>query len=195
MSAWEHKGAHLGFGAALVGLALLATCTAISSAAASSAAPVPAQWRTYDLLIDLQDLPTSYSCMDLWYKFRDVLLQIGARHYMLIEPQGCQVKGGAAMRSPSVHVKFQLPFELSPAQARYADTSSVEKMIRLSPGQPASLQGADCALMQQLRDELLGTLPVRVTSADFRCGTPHPSFTVTLDAAVTVPQPGAAARR
>jgi hypothetical protein len=176
-----------------VGLAVASGAAATTPVARTVSAPAPAQWRTYDLLIDLQGLPQSYSCMDLWYKFRDVLLQIGARHYMLIEPQRCQVKGGAAEHSPSVHVKFQLPFQLSPAQARFADTASVHKLIRLSPGQPASLQAADCELMQQLRDELLGTLPVRVTAAAFNCRASHVSFTVTLDAPVATPEPGAAA--
>ena len=55
----------------------------------------PAQWRTYDLLIDLQQLPRSYSCTQLWYKLRDVLLDIGARRYMLIEPYACAAAGQA----------------------------------------------------------------------------------------------------
>lgn len=188
LNAWAYRRAHLALGAALGALAALAG--AASAGPPASPVPVPAQWRTYDLLIDLQQLPKSYPCMDLWYKFRDVLLLVGARQYMLIEPQRCQVKGGAPERSPSVHLKFQLPFQLSREQARYADTSSVEKLVRLAPGQPASLQDADCALVQQLRDELFAALPLHVTASEFHCGTPRASFAVALDAAVAVQHPG-----
>lgn len=177
--------------------AALPTLAGILAAAAAYATPSPvspAQWRTYDLLIDLQDLPRSYSCTDLWYKFRDVLLRIGARHYMLIEPERCQVKGGPAERSPRVHVKLQMPYRLSGAQTRYADTSSSEHLIRLAPGEPASLQDSDCALLQQLRDELLGALPVRVAAADFHCAAAGGQFALTVDAQVAAGPPAAASR-
>ena len=178
-------------------LLVLAGTLAVAAAAAAAASPgpgSPAQWRTYDLLIDLQDLPRSYSCTDLWYKFRDVLLRIGARHYMLIEPERCQVKGGPAERSPRVHVKLQMPYRLSGAQTRYADTSSAEHVIRLAPGEPASLQGSDCALVEQLRDELLQGLPVRVTAADFHCSAAGGQFVLTVDAQLATGQLAAAGR-
>jgi len=177
-----------------VALLILAGALAATAAHAGPDSASPAQWRTYDLLIDLQDLPRSYSCTDLWYKFRDVLLRIGARRYMLIEPERCQVKGGPAERSPRVHVKLQMPYRLSAAQARYADTSSAEQAIRLAPGEPASLQASDCVLVQQLREELLQALPVRVAAADFRCSAAGGRFALTVDAQVAG-GPLAAARR
>jgi hypothetical protein len=166
----------------------LAALTAATAEAATGAAAAPApqlaQWRTYDLLIDLRQLPHSYTCTELWYKFRDLLLQIGARHYMLIEPYACAAPGGGAARSPHVHVKFQLPFVLAAADARYAELSSVQRMVRLTPGRPASLQGSDCALLEQLRSALLGALPVHVTAASFHCSDGSGAFSLTLDAAV-----------
>ena len=170
--------------------ALLALAASVSGAAAvtpAASSGSPAQWRTYDLLIDLQQLPRSYSCTELWYKFRDVLLDIGARHYMLIEPYACAAPGQPAALSPRVHLKFQLPFLLAGADTRYAEITSVRKTIRLAPGEPASLQADDCALMDQLRGALLAAVPVRVSSATFRCGSSSPSFAITLAAAVAAP--------
>lgn len=148
----------------------------------------PAQWRTYDLLIDLQQLPRSYSCTQLWYKLRDVLLELGARRYMLIEPYACAAPGKPAALSPRVHLKFQLPFALTGADTRYAQFTSLPKTIRLAPGAPASLQGDDCALMDQLRGALLTAIPVRVSSATFRCASPSPAFAITVAAAVAAPE-------
>ena len=123
----------------------------------------------------------------MWYKFRDVLLDIGARRYMLIEPYACAAPGKPAALSPRVHLKFQLPFPLAGTDTRYAEFTSHRKTIRLAPGEPASLQGDDCALMDQLRGELLAAVPVRVSAATFRCASPSPSFAITVAAAVAVP--------
>ena len=95
MSAWSYRGTRR---AACTTLAVLAMLAPGAAAAATARTDTPAQWRTYDLLIDLQDLPRSYSCTQLWYKFRDLLLHIGARHYMLIEPERCALPGGAPAR-------------------------------------------------------------------------------------------------
>jgi len=67
---------------ARAGLACAIACSAGAALAATSAPTPPAepaQWRTYDLLLQFRDLPKTYSCDDLWYRFRDVLLTLGAR--------------------------------------------------------------------------------------------------------------------
>ena len=180
--------------AALLGAQAWLPWCAAATPAPSSGGPQPAQWRTYDLLIHLPDLPKSYSCTELWYKFRDLLLQIGASPYMLIQPYACATPGGPPALSPRVHVKFQLAFPLTAEQARYAELDSVRKVIRLAPGEPASLQAADCALMDQLRSALLDAVPVRVTGASFNCAATPGSFAITLDAAVAfTDSPGSAA--
>ena len=163
----------------------LAACAAAAppDTASAAQAATPAQWRTFDLLVRLQDLPRSYSCPDLWYRFRDVLLAIGARQYMLIEPYSCAVKGGAPALSPSVHLKFQLPHPLKAEDARYADVSSVQKEVRLAPGRPGSLQADDCVLVQQMQGVLLASLPLRITASDFRCSASPPTYNITLAAA------------
>ena len=59
-------------------LAAIAAGQAIASSA-PPATPTPAEWKSYDLLLDFRALPRTYSCDELWYKVRDVLLQLGAR--------------------------------------------------------------------------------------------------------------------
>jgi hypothetical protein len=92
-------------------------------AAAGGPSAQPAEWRTYDLVVDFHDLPRTYSCDELWYKFRDVLRKLGARAYMTISPNRCGYVGGGEARSPHVEVKFQLPQPLPGGETRYAQPS------------------------------------------------------------------------
>ena len=160
-------------------LACLMACAAgaaHAAAAASTTAPaaVPAQWRTYDLLVQFQDLPKTYSCDDLWYRFRDVLLTLGARAYMTITPYDCGYVGGGEARSPRVELKFQLPRLLHGEDTRYAEMSAVKREVRLAPGTPHSVQAGDCELMKQLQDTLLPALPVRFVVANLALGVFEP---------------------
>ena len=164
-------------------LACVIVCSAGSALAVTSTtgpSAEPAQWRSYDLLVPFHDLPKTYSCDDLWYRFRDVLLTLGARAYMTITPYDCGYVGGGEARSPRVELKFQLPQLLHGEDTRYAEMSAVSREVHLAPGAPHSLQAGDCELMQQLQETLLAALPVKVTAATFSCSGPGATFALTL---------------
>jgi hypothetical protein len=168
-------------------LACVIACGAGAAPAATTAtAPVgePAQWRTYDLLVQFHDLPRTYSCDDLWYRFRDVLLTLGARAYMTITPYDCGYVGGGEALSPRVEVKFQLPQLLHGDDTRYAEMSAVNREVQLAPGKPHSLQAGDCELMKQLQDTLLAALPVQVTATAYNCSGAQGSFALTVQTPV-----------
>lgn len=137
----------------------------------------PAEWRAYDLLVDLTDLPRPYTCNELWYHLHDLLLAIGARHYPQIYTYHCGTTRASSSRSPSVQLQFQLPRQLSAADARYADVPVVRATVRLAPGILHSYKPEDCELLKELSTLLLPSLPV------------HP-----LGAGLTCPAPGAARR-
>jgi len=165
----------------------VALAAATQALAATAPAAAPAEWRTYAVLVDFTDLPRTYSCDELWYKFRDVLLKLGARAYMTITPYQCGVRGGGEARSPQVEVKFQLPQPLHGDAVRYAQISAGDETIKLAPGSPRSLAPDDCELVRQMQQGLLAALPVRIASSDFRCSGAAESFTVTLDAVIAAP--------
>jgi len=169
-------------------LLFLAVALAVATEALAATAPAaaPAEWRSYAVLVDFTDLPRTYSCDDLWYKFRDVLLKLGARAYMTITPYRCGVRGGGEARSPQVEVKFQLPQPLHGDTVRYAQISAGDETIKLAPGSPRTLGPDDCELVRQMQQGLLAVLPVRVTSADFRCTGARESFALTLDAVIAM---------
>jgi hypothetical protein len=145
----------------------------------------PAAWSYHDMIVDLHDLPKRYACDDLWYKFRDILLTIGARPNMEIIPYQCN------SFSPRVQIRFWLPEAVSGSQASFASLQADQATVRLEPGHPRSLDASDCALLQQVKGTLLAALPVRVVSYRFTCGAPpstHRSFQVSVEALTAAPK-------
>jgi hypothetical protein len=123
--------------ARLAGPALMAAVLAAPCQVAA-AATEPARWRPYDLIIDLRDLPKSYSCDDLYYKFWGVMSSLGAGSNMRILSYQCERGRGAPggdmpARSPRVQLHFELPEALPAGDARLADLEAVERTIRLEP--------------------------------------------------------------
>jgi hypothetical protein len=151
------------------------------------AKPQPAEWETFDILVDLHNLPRTYSCDELWYKFRGVLHGLGAGPDMTITPYDCGYVGGGQARSPHVEVKFELPRPVQGAAIRYAQMSVVEKIIRLAPGSPHSLVASDCEFASQLVAGFFPALPLHVRTTDFRCTTAPPSYALMVNARIVVP--------
>ena len=166
---------------ALLPTLLLAMAGGGFAATPPASAPLPAQWRSHDVLIELQALPRTYSCDELWYRVRDVLLAIGARAYMTITPYDCGTTHGGEARSPRVQARFQLPYVLEGADRRYSELDVSEQPVRLTPGSPHSLQAADCELMRQLQGTLLAGLQLHVAAAQFNCSGAQPSYSLTVD--------------
>ena len=170
----------------VLGLLVALTSAWDAEAATASQPGHPASWRPYDLLLDLHDLPQRYSCDDLWYKFRDVLLAVGARPDVKILVYRCeQGLTDRKARSPRAQLQFSMPELLSPAQSRWAQLQAVTTTVRLAPGHPASLQSSDCELMRQVKDGLLESLSQRVVSFNLACAAPRSArwpFSVTVQA-------------
>jgi hypothetical protein len=159
--------------------------------AASVAAARPAIWRTYDMIVNFQSLPRTYTCDQLWYEFRGILLRLGAPAATIsILPYDCSPSPTGDMTSPRVEIRFQLPFVLLPG-VRGAPIEAVERTVRLSPGEPKTLRAADCQLLQQIDQTMLASMPVKVQAAHFACSGSGPRagrFAVTL----SVPAPAGA---
>jgi hypothetical protein len=160
-------------------LLLIATSTIATmltrSAGAATPPPQagPATWRPHDLIVDFRSLPQRYSCDNLWYKLRDVLLATGARPDMTILVYRCE-RGltQARARSPSAHLQFSMPELLPAGQRRWADLDATATTVRLTPGHPASLTNSDCELLRQIKDGLLSSLAQRIVSFDLACAAP-----------------------
>ncbi len=160
---------------------------AAAQAPAASAAARPALWRTFDMIINLQNLPRTYTCDDLWYELHGIVLRLGAWPYSInIVPYHCSPAPSGTLRSPDVQVGFQLPFFLTGVAAKSAPAQAVERTIRLSPGEPATLHSSDCQLMQQISQTMLASLPVRMDDQHFDCSGP-PRRAANFDVTVTLP--------
>jgi len=168
-----------------------------TAAQGGAGAPVtagePALWRTFDMIVNLQNLPRTYTCDELWYEFRGIMVRLGAWPYSVnILPYHCSPSPHGTLTSPDVQVGFQLPFFLHGVAAKSATVHAIERTIRLSPGEPATLKPGDCQLMQQISQTLLASLPLRIDEQHFDCtGSARRaadfSVTVTLPVAVKMP--------
>lgn len=177
--------------------AMLALVSAAYAAApaqpSSNAAAQPAAWLQHDLIVSLHDLPKTYACDDLWYKFRDVLLEIGARADYKILPYDCN------SRSPQVQLNFMLPQALTPAQRQYADLDATPKTVELEPGKPSTLKASDCDLVSQMNSYLFTAIPLKVVSSQLSCtasakAQPHFELSVAALTPATAPSPALAAQ-
>jgi hypothetical protein len=168
--------------------AVLAVTTAAGAEASrpASEASRPGVWLHHAVIVDLRNLPKRYTCDELWYKFKDVLLAIGARPDMKILPYRCEQRLGAAARSPSVELIFSMPAQATPKNVRWADVQVVPKSVRLQPGAPSHLDSQDCALLKQMKDTLLSNIGAVVTDFHLACNAPpspsNPTFSMTVEA-------------
>jgi hypothetical protein len=177
----------LGSTAALV---LIAALTAASAAET----PQAAGWSPHALIVDLRNLPKRYACDELWYKFKDVLLAIGARPDLKILPYRCERRVGAIAYSPKVQLEFSMPHMLSGKQERWAQMRVLTKSVRLEPGAPSHIDDSDCVLLNQIRETLLRSIGTTVTDFRLACHAPpasKPPFDLTVKALVPVTQPSA----
>ena len=184
----------------LCAIGAAACVMAFGGARAAAPAPTakPAIWRTYDMIVDLHDLPHTYTCDQLWYEFHGILLHLGAPPAGVnILPYDCSPSPSGDMKSPHVEVRFQLPFVLQPGVTG-APIEAVERAVRLSPGEPTTLKASDCHLLHQITQTLFASLPVKVGATHFDCSAPPPRagrFAVTLRVPVVASAPTAGANR
>jgi len=161
----------------------------VASQQTPSGAETWATWITRDVQIPLQGLPKTYTCDALWYKLHGILLAIGARKYMDIMRYNCGAKAAGGGRSPTLDLKFQTLRALSGAEARWAQTKAVQKVVRLGPGEPKTLDSGDCALLSQLNDTLFAYLQLHVLSTDLSCSAPRSAqaFGLSVEALIATP--------
>lgn len=162
---------------ACVGLLVALAAFGEARASTQALAGGPAEWFNYDMLVDLRDLPRAYTCDELWYKFRAVLLTIGAAPNVDVTPLRCDT------RSPQVQVRFSLPHVLHGKFVRYSRIRAMPSTVELRPGYPTYLDALDCSFIAQVKDTMFQDLPIRMVNADLPCASSvaHPkAFSVTL---------------
>lgn len=148
------------------------------------------------MVVDLQNLPRTYTCDQLWYEFRGILLQLGAWPYSInILPYHCSPSPGGYLRSPDVEARFQLPIFLQGEAAKTPQTEAVVRTVRLAPGEPKILQASDCQLLQQISQTMLTSIEARVDEMHFDCAAPSrraADFDVTVSLPMAVKMPAVA---
>ena len=159
--------------AAACALGLLGAHAPAETGGAAPAAGQPALWRTYDMIVNFQSLPRTYTCDQLWYEFHGLLLRLGAWPYSInILTYNCSRTPSGDMTSPDVEVRFQLPILLHGVAMKSAPAEAIERTVRLAPGEPKTLQASDCQLLQQITQTMLASIPLRIDEQHFDCAAP-----------------------
>jgi len=169
---------------------LLASLIPVICTVAAGAAPAtgkPAVWTPHELIVDLRNLPKSYTCDDLWYKFKGILSALGARQDVEILPYRCE------SNSPKVQVKFSTPRLVPAAQAKWADLNAVEREVQIRPGSPEKLDSGDCELMSQVKSSLLKNLGTEIVAYRLPCKAPRKAGEAAFNLTAKVLQPVPAA--
>jgi hypothetical protein len=117
-------------------------------------ASVPAYWTPHDEIDELDDLPHPYRCDDLYYKYRDALLRLGAQPGMKIYTYGCSRAGQPASGTPRVYLTYAVPRELPVTGSGGVGLKVARATVKLGPGEPKSLTPDDCVLLNDMRQTL-----------------------------------------
>jgi len=157
------------------------------AAVATATTGQPAVWTPHELIVDLRNLPKSYTCDDLWYKFKGILSALGARQDMEILPYRCE------SNSPKVQVKFSTPRLVPAAQAKWADLNAVEREVQIRPGSPEKLDSGDCELMSQVKSSLLKHIGTEIVAYRLPCKAPREAGEAAFNLTAKVLQPVPAA--
>jgi len=156
------RGTH----AALLLCALLGLARIAAAEDASQSAPQPAYWAEHQEVDELDHLPKPYKCDDLFYKYRDILLRLGARPGIKIYTYGCVRAGHAAVGVPKVDLGYAVP--------RFTPTvtglEARRQSVRLAPGEPKSLTADDCALLDDMRQTVIAAISSHIDDHAFDCG-------------------------
>jgi hypothetical protein len=137
--------------------------------AASAAATRPAYWAPHDEIDYLTNLPRTYSCDDLYYKYRDVLQLVGARPAQIYS-YGCAGTHGSATDAPRVDITYSVPSAL-PTDVHGGSVFQANlATVRLAPGHPKSLDARDCPLLRDMSQTVLASFSAHIDASQLQCG-------------------------
>lgn len=151
---------------------MVLVCSWNVAVATAPSEPALAYWVQHHEIEYLKDLPRQYSCNELYYKYRDILEQLGARAGARIDAFGCNGTPGTSSRdSTRVELLYQIPERLPAAVSGPAVFKARLGTVRFAPGHPRSLQSDDCALVREVRTLLLPSIGAQVKSSHLECST------------------------
>lgn len=151
-------------------VAIVMLATGNGAARASTPAPQRAYWAPHDEIDYLDNLPRTYSCDELYYKYRAVLLRLGARPDMTIYTYGCTGSKGAAANRPHVDLTYTIP---QPVPSQLNSNSMLRarlETVEIGVGNPKVLSESDCTLMDDMRQTVLSSFSKDIEVRGSRCG-------------------------
>jgi hypothetical protein len=137
---------------------------------ASTPPPQRAYWAPHDEIDYLDNLPRTYSCDELYYKYRAVLLRLGARPDMTIYTYGCSGSKGAAADRPHVDLTYTIAEPIPPQFNSNSTLRARPETVEIGAGNPKVLSQSDCTLMDDMRQTVLSSFSKDIEVRGSRCG-------------------------
>jgi hypothetical protein len=160
----------------IAGIGAVAALTVQSGRAevAPANALQPAFWAQHDEIDYLDNLPRKYSCDELYYKYRDVLLRLGARPGMKIYTYGCTGSKGAESDRVHVDLTYEIPQLAPPTVSAGSTLMARPETVAIGPGDPKALTQSDCVLLKDMRQTVLSSISQKIEATNAPCGGQHP---------------------
>jgi hypothetical protein len=151
----------------VVGSLFLGAALGAAAPAAAADTPVTAYWGQHNEVDELNQLPKTYACDDLYYVYRDILFKLGARPTK-IYTYGCTRAGQAVSGTPRVDLAYSAPRDTQGRPGFHANRQS----IRLAPGDPKSLTADDCVLLGDMRQTVIASIASKIDDHGLSCDSP-----------------------
>lgn len=183
---------------ALAAALLFAMLAAHAQARSDDGEPVEAVWRVQTVQFEYRGESTSYSCGSLRRRVRAILIRMGAHEDTVVRAQACYDLSGLAR----LQINMATPVPATPenlkalsehdsrdeliARLRGEALKSSADLVRfpaewrrisLARDKTLKLEPGDCELVEQLRDEILPLMAVRVVKDNLRCSAVFGTYT------------------
>lgn len=138
---------------------------------------VTAQWQDYDLNFHYFGFTSYYTCSGIESKLEELLRELGADPKVRVSATGCFGSNDIG-KSISARIKVRMPIQQT-AVAPSVDGASFKatsKSVVLRSGRGGDYGSTDCELLEQVRDQLLPALKMKLVKDDLRCIPGQPSL-------------------
>lgn len=155
-------------------LSLLAASCLLQTGIASTQGPaeqtenVQAQWQPHKLDFQFMGFRTYYSCTSLEDRLEQLLRDLGAKPDVHVSATGCS----PSEISRTITARIRLSMPANAGSAVTADNPvfpAQRKTVTLAIHSGRQIGAGDCELLEQVRDQLLPALQLKIVKDDLHC--------------------------
>lgn len=149
------------------GCLLQASMTSAQDSAKPSE-PMQAVWQPRELNFHFMGFKTYYSCSSIEDRLEQVLRELGAKSDVRVVATGCVP--AEVSKTITARIQVSMPVDAGNAATPSEATFPAQrKTVTLTTNADHQRSSGDCELMEQVRDQLLTALQLKIVKDDVRC--------------------------